>query len=214
MISELKGETVKKVCFAVVAAVFVLIAPALASALVLYDNLSQAQVGGDPLAADGSYWAAQSFGSGSNSCTLSSVGLLIKMGETGTAVARIFDDNGSQPGNPVGTMVSPAGYSTTFGENTFTASGITLLPNSTYWVVLSNDSGTFEWAYTDSTSGTGVGFRTEWRSSYDSGATWDGDAFSPYIMRVTAEPVPLPAGLLLLGPGLIGFAAIKRWLAK
>jgi hypothetical protein len=91
---------------------------------------------------------------------------------SGAAQAAIFTDVSDQPGSQVGALISPGSYSNALASTSFTASGITLAANTTYWVVLSASSGNFNWAWTDSNIGSGVGFTHTWSGSDDAGSSW------------------------------------------
>jgi hypothetical protein len=123
--------------------------------------------------------------------------------EPGSAVAEIYADDSFQPGTLIGTLDSPEEYPGAFAQVYFSGNGITLSPWSTYWVVLSAASGGYEWAWTEDSTGDGVGFQHTFAISFDGGATWpDVFAEQPQLMRVTAatpEPATLPVVAFALG---------------
>ncbi len=173
-----------------------------ADTVVLSDNITGVTTGGTE-AATGSTWLAASFGTGDATYQLDSVTLLLENSVAGAAVVDIYTDGGQQPGSFVGTLTSPSSYLGPLVETTFTASGITLSADSTYWVVLYATSGEFDWGWASSDSGTGVGFQDTWSSSSDGGNTWFtfvGPDSYPTQMIVTAS-VPEPGSLSLLGLG-------------
>ena len=134
----------------------------------------------------GSSWLAASFGTGDATYQLDSVTLLLANPIAGAAVVDIYTDGGQQPGSLVGTLTSPSSYLGPLVETTFTAGGITLSADTTYWAVLHATSGEFDWGWASGDSGTGVGFQDTWSSSGDGGNSW-----------FTFAPVTTPAGVTL-----------------
>lgn len=168
----------------------------------LSDNITGVATGGT-VAASGSNWLAASFGTGDSTYQLDSVTLLLENTVPGNAVVDIYTDGGLQPGTLVGALTSPSGYLGPLVETTFTASGITLAADSTYWVVLAATSGEFDWGWAASDSGTGIGFQDTWSQSFDGGNSWFtfvGPDSYPTQMIVTAS-VPEPGTLTLFGIG-------------
>lgn len=156
-------------------------------------------------------WYASSFTTDDHSYTLQSVALLMAMTSgPGAAQAAIFTDVSDQPGSQVDALISPGSYSNTLASTSFTANGITLAANTTYWVVLSASSGNFDWAWTDSNTGAGVGFTHTWSGSDDAGNSWLTFHDSPQIMQVEANPIPAPATLWLFGIALAGMRLAER----
>ncbi|MGP0063897.1 MAG: choice-of-anchor R domain-containing protein [Isosphaeraceae bacterium] len=173
-----------------------------ASTVVLSDNITGVATGGLE-AATGSIWLASSFSTGGASDTLDSVTLLLENPVAGNATVSIYTDGGLQPGTLVGTLTSPSSYLGPLVETRFTADGITLSADTTYWVVLQAAGGEFDWAWASSDSGTGVGFTDTWASSTDAGNSWFafvGPDSYPLQMIVSAT-VPEPGSMTLLGLG-------------
>lgn len=108
--------------------------------------------------------------------------------------------------NRVGTITS------SISQVQFSASGITLTPNTDYWIVLkSGDSRTvFEWSNTQSLAGTGVGRSVNYAKTNDSGSTWNAFSTNPYRMRVEVQAVPEPSSFVLAGLGLGAMGLIRR----
>jgi hypothetical protein len=172
-----------------------------ASGTILSDNLGNAITGTE--AVGGTRFVDASFGTDASSYSLSSVTLLMQEVTPGNAVLQIYTDSGFQPGLLVGTMTSPASYTSVLGNNLFTSPGIALAPNSTYWAVLEAPTGQYNWAWTSDDTGSGVGLQHTWGFSTDAGATWIENATAPQMMLAIGE-VPEPSTFMLFGMGAIG----------
>ncbi|HUO08217.1 MAG TPA: choice-of-anchor R domain-containing protein [Phycisphaerae bacterium] len=174
----------------------------------LSDNLS-ATSGGSTSWGATTHATAMSFTTGSSNETLSSVTLPLRGDSSTLATVQIYSDSSGHPGSLAGTLTSPGSYSTSgYTNTTFTASGITLNANSTYWAVLTVSSGTIAWSFTGDTTGTGNGFTGAWLNSDDSGSTWQavfGDEHdNPTQMQVLGYTVEN-------GPGIsIGSASATK----
>jgi hypothetical protein len=151
---------------------------------ILSNNLSETTSSTE--AASGSTWQTASFATGDSTYSLTSVTLLLANPSTGQARLDLYSDGNLEPGSLLGTLVSPDSYSSTLEETPFSASDITLSPNSTYWIVLSADSGEFDWAWTSDNAGSGIGFQHSWGRSDDVGATWFSFDTFPTQFSVTA----------------------------
>lgn len=100
----------------------------------------------------------------------------------------------SKPLNTIlGTLTRSSNYALV-GEVTFSATGLTLAPNSDYWISIFGGAGSaWQWFRSTNDTGSGVGFQTNWSTSTNSGVTWgSGGSSDPFKMRVTATPVPEP----------------------
>jgi hypothetical protein len=156
-------------------------------------------------------WYASSFKTDGYDYMLQSVTLLMAMtSPSGAAQAAIYTNISDQPGSQVGALISPGSYSNTLATTSFAASGINLAANTSYWVVLSAPSGNFNWAWTDSLSGLGVGYTHTWAGSADAGGSWLTFQDSPQIMQVEANAVSEPATLWLFGIALTGMLLVER----
>ncbi len=159
------------------------------TAEILSDNLGN--VSGGEFPTSDTQWQAQQFTTDERGGDLVDVTLkMLRSVGTDEANVRIFsnifDGSANVPNAPIFALANVGGYSATLSNTTFTSSGLTLSPSSTYWVVLSSASAgtTFELSWTSAVTGTGVGFSVEWRESTDSGASWSGLSADPYQMQV------------------------------
>jgi len=141
-------------------------------------------------AATGSTWLTASFATDDGTYRLTSVTLLLANPSDGQARLDLYADGSLEPGSLVGTLLAPDGFSADLTQTIFLASDITLAPNSTYWIVLSADSGEFDWAWTSDNTGNGIGFLHTWGQSDDGGATWFTFDTYPTQFSVTATPIP------------------------
>lgn len=194
------------------AAAALLAAGSAAQTTVLSDNLAAFAFTSEM--ASTSIWLCAGFGTDAKTYALTTVELRLSdpsgSGFDAAEVA-IYTSAGAgvgQPGVPVGTLSSPVASGPLVS---FTASGITLAPSSTYWVVLRSTTAgkNYFWRWTPEDTGTGVGFLHTWGFSDDSGAHWTTYDTAPLMMRVTAEALPWSnLGFALPGaggsPGLAG----------
>jgi hypothetical protein len=199
----------RKISALLVATLLLAAASTARATVVLSDNL-----GGFPLFsedASDTQWLTASFGTDGAPYDLTSVVMKVSGGSGSDAVVEIYTSVGAGIGTPgvlVGTLATPP--SPWPDEVTFTASGITLSPFSTYWVVLRSKTATtkFHWRWTEG-YGLGVGFQHTWGYSTDSGATWTTYSEGPFMMKVTAEPLTPWADMGSALPGVAG--APQMW---
>ena len=160
----------------------VTILPGAVTASDLSDNLSNS--GNGTQFALGSTELAADFTT-STATTLSSVTIPLEESGTGTATLSIYSDNGSeQPGTLIGTLTSPATFSTALTPTTFTSTnGISLAAGARYWVVLHATSD-FNWSFTTNTSGNGTGYEGLWSYSSNDGLSWFTNTSQPLQMSV------------------------------
>ncbi|WP_165222531.1 choice-of-anchor R domain-containing protein [Aquisphaera insulae] len=185
-----------------------LFAPALARAdTILSDNLSNASAGTESITGD--TWLAASFGTDSSAYSLASVTLrLERTSIKGSVEVQVFDDGGLQPGNLVGTLTGPADVPSSPSDVTFSASGITLSASSTYWIVVVATTGSFEWSWSGTDSGSGVGYQGLWGSTDDAGLTWFPYTSYPLQMSVAATAIPEPGSIVPFACGVAVTGAV------
>jgi hypothetical protein len=188
-----------------VLAVVSLVAPA--HATLVYDNL-----GNDPFFEalyENDSWGASKFTTDGYDYILNTVVLRMYRSGVSTAQLDIYSDVAGLPGASLGTLNSPGTIPLgTPDDLTFTASGIFLLANSSYWAVLRAPTGQLWWSYTEDPSGVGPGFSPMYTLSEDAGATWgEVVSFYPNQLQINADfaAIPEPASTLALG-GLLASA--------
>jgi len=138
--------------------------------------------------ADSTHYLAASFVTGSNFALLQDITLLLaRTTSSGSATVELYTGSATQPQTPVGTLISPSGYSTKLASTVFTTNGFALLPNTRYWVVLKPTSGTFQWSWTSSTASTGLGYTGKGESSADAGTTWSSTPGAAPQMKVVID---------------------------
>lgn len=167
-----------------------------ASAIDLSNNMSATMGGFESGGAD--RWLASSFATDSAPHALSSITLRIANPVPGQASVMLYSTAGLEPGSLVATLTSPGVYSTTLAPALFTASGVQLTPNTTYWVVFRALTGQFDWAWAADGSGTGTGFQRTWAVSEDGGTFWWSQDSYPVQMAVAVDTCTSPG--VVLGP--------------
>ena len=183
-----------------------------ADSLVLSDNLAALTAYTEPV--QGQTWIGAAFHS-DGGAMLTSASLLLANGAAGDAKLDLYS-GAEEPETLVGSLTSPASYSSQPTPTTFSGNGLALTADTSYWLVLNARSGQFAWAYTESSTGSGVGFVSTWGVTNDAGSTWFTQASQPMQMRVETnalQTIPEPANLslFLLGIFLVGsFAAADR----
>jgi hypothetical protein len=174
--------------------------PTQAAVTVYADNLSKTTAATE--SASGTRRLTSSFTTGADATYLQSVTLLLANPTTGQATVSVYTNGILSPSTLVGTLTSPASYTSGTSETTFTASGIPLAAGTTYWIVLHAGSGTFNWSWTTDNTGTGTGYTHTWGESDDAGASWQTYNVHPLQMRVTVSSSDTTAT-----PGVIQFSA-------
>jgi hypothetical protein len=163
-----------------------------AGPVTLYDNLPKSTIAVVPVTS--TFWTAGTFSTDNNTYSLISATLLLAapsiITANGSADLDLYSNSGLVPGSFLATLTAPLSLTTVLGNNTFTASGITLSPNTTYWLVLKGVFGSVSWAETADMTGVGVGFIPERAVTNNSGANWS--LGQPLQMQVIADLASVP----------------------
>ena len=136
--------------------------------------------------------------------------MLSNSGGPGDLVVSLYSDNGGVPGTSLGVLSNPDVI--THGNNIFTATGLTLAPDTTYWVVAEPNLNTllslvdFYW-WNSRTSDQSAD-----ASLNSDGSNWGAwsAASGGLTLEVYATPVPEPATLTLAGLGVVAALAFRR----
>ena len=199
------------------------IAPAVANAEVLYDNIGAVTAASDAAASSGPLY--NSFSTGATAPTISQFDLLLSgtARDGGTFQVQIVTDNpGSGPGSTslyTSGAISDNILSTAVTDVNFSFAPVVLSASNRYWIGLIGDSlSSVAWAWTIGNGGTGVA--GEYYANALGGPFSNDDligAGEPYQMRVTDAPAvattPLPGALPLFATGL-GALGIVGWRRK
>ena len=114
--------------------------------------------------------------------------LKIAFFNNGVPLVRVFSDGGRGPGTQVAQFERVGGISSSIAPVKFASLlGMKLVPAAKYWVVMSPINGTINWAFTNSGSGSGPGFTSEWAASVNGGANWTISTSAPLQMQVGAS---------------------------
>jgi hypothetical protein len=177
-------------------------------------------------------WAAQAFQTPGSASTLGSVGLKLAHDTLAQGFFTVTLWNAGGPGGTPGSAVATIGsgsvsaLTTTFSDYFFTApQGITLTPNTSYFVVLSatapSSPAGLLWGVTQSENpgSSGPGQIGGWALSANQGATWGSEpplyldqtlgVNFPFQLAVTAVPEP-EVYALIFALALGSFAAMRR----
>lgn len=202
----------KNFAFSLLFATFLTV-PGAAVPVVIYDNLTQPNGGSGPASA--STLQAQAFSTGATGGAITQAILQMRQASAGLVQVDIFSSaTGSVPGSFLGSLALSSGLSSSFSPVVFTGM-VAVSANSNYFAVLRPTSGTFSWSFTESNTGSGVGFRTNYAFSGNSGASWTAYPDSPYQMSISLE-VPevsstaAPLAISLVASMLLGLSSKRN----
>jgi hypothetical protein len=194
-------------------------------------NVAQTSAGGTAVGSDS--WLAASFGTGNNSggYLLDSVqfGMADASGSPNGFIAMLYSANtqaGFSPGAKVGSL-NGSGAPAIAGDYTYTPdSGLTLSPNTVYFIVITAGTtvadGAYEWSYAGTYSyNTSAGWQAPIVfGAVDNYQSSDGSHWSllggPPQFAIKATPAPEPGvlGLFALGGLLVAFQRRKARTGK
>lgn len=171
------------------------VAVGLVSGATLSDNLNQS--GAYTEIVDSSTFFASSFGTGNYSSLLSAVALQLEVGSMFDPIVSLYSDHNGEPGSALGQLLSPGTVATGNQIVSFGGNQLSLTPNSIYWVVAQAAAGSYEWFYSDTNAGSGLGFQHTYAFSYNAGTSWFTSDVTPMKMSVqdVAATVPEPGSL-------------------
>jgi len=163
-------------------------------------------------------WLAGSFTTDSSNYSLSSVTVLLNAVPNSSTplVLSIYSANTGLPGTLLETL--SGSNPTTGGQFVFASSGLTLGPDTTYFLVGSTPGyGIYHWGYTSDTSelitgGSGWTLGNDMWTSGNSGTGWNSSYGTPFMFSVTAaSAVPEPgAYATLAGLAVLALLAFRR----
>ncbi len=194
-----------------IALAFLAFSVAQASAVTIYDNLSQTSGGSAEVSSQDHGPLYDSFSTGAQAVNLTDVKLLLQAstpGDGGSFLVGLYADNSTSPGSALATSAltpdSVLQANLAVIDFPFLQA---LAANTRYWIGVSATNSSAQWSY-DMTNG-GIGVANEY-NFYD-GSVSANNAFTPYQMQVnvkaaTPEPASWPL-VLLFGAG---FVLIRR----
>ena len=197
------------IIFLLTVALGIFAAPHLPAQTVYVSNLADADDGGVYCAVDS--WDAAEFTTGAsaggyslNSIQIAMDGVLPANSSPIGFAVWLAADSGGQPGGNVGALTGSSNPNIP-GTYTYTASGITLSPSTSYWIVATAATtlpkGGYLWGDTASsayTSSGGWSINNATRDiSHDGGSTWTATSVSLLRFNVSAGAVPEPKVIVL-----------------
>lgn len=204
-----------------------------ASADILVTNLGEPNnpngptiVGNTPGGPDDQVWGAQSFTTGSEAWTLTSIDALMGSATNGNipVIAQLRADTGTNEidmsgGGLIATFNIPGLSGGNSARNFLLNANELLSSNTQYWFMIGIDPGdttnTFEWDYSNTGNFSGSGSLAEFGQSIDAGATWTypNNPYFPWKIQVngfSAVPEPGTASFTLAGLFALYFARRRR----
>lgn len=171
----------------------------------LYNNLSAAPGGSDPIGASFGP-LADSFSTGASRFSFDSLTVLLSgSSPTGTITAYLLSDSSTSPGAVLETIGTLSEASLSGSNALYTVStSYTLAANTRYWIELASNDTDRNWSWSLDTSGTGVA--GEYFANQEGTGIFGvfPNSEGPYQMDVSGTTiVPEPGSLMLLGAGLL-----------
>ena len=148
-------------------------------------------------------WIAQSFLTNNQSWTLTSATLFFNEAydTSGNLFVDVYSNATDVPGSSLGGL-SGSDNPASEGQYTYTSTGISLDPSTTYWLVagVSSGDGAYGWFYDNSGSITSTGVwsippTSTFAGTSDSGSSWDSYPGLPLLFSIEAtatSPSPVP----------------------
>jgi hypothetical protein len=163
----------------------------------------------------GDTWITSSFATDSSAYLPSNAVLLLSGTSDAVAKLYLYSNSSGHPGTSLGLLQLTSNLTSSLTPTSFSGNNLPLAANSNYWLVLQASAGDVEWAWTTSTSGSGVGFQHTWGATDDGGGSWITFAQDPMIFSVTADPansaVPEPNECFVVSAALVLFGSCFRW---
>jgi len=172
-------------------------------------------------------WIAQSFVTNSQAWTLTSATLFFKAyNSSGNLFVNLYSNATDVPGSSLGTL-SGSDNPTSDGQYTYTSTGISLDPSTTYWLVagVSSGDGSYGWVYDNTGSITSTGVwsipsTNTYAVTTDGGGSWGSYDGFPLLLSIEATataPSPVPeidpnslGSVLALVMGSLGLLERRR----
>jgi hypothetical protein len=187
----------------------------------IVSNLNETEFGSNQ-GAFSAFEMANSFTTGPNPTVLNSATVRLEQDNGGSYNAanvdvRIYSDQSGSPGTSLATLTGPnTTVSSADTDVTYTGS-LALAANSTYWLFMSNSTGTFpNWQNTSSTNQTStdgwtIGDTFQTHTSANLNDPWNSPSSGPFMFAIDASAsVPEPCSLLL-STVIAGPLALRAW---
>jgi hypothetical protein len=155
-------------------------------------------------------WLAQSFVTNNQAWTLTSATLFLKAyNSSGNLFVNLYSNATDVPGSSLGTL-SGSDNPTSEGQYTYTSTGISLDPSTTYWLVagVSSGDGSYGWVYDNTGSITSTGAwsipsTTTYAVSTDVGGSWGSYDGFPLLFSIEATATT-PSAVPEIDPNSVG----------
>jgi hypothetical protein len=196
-----------------------------AHAAVVLSNIGQAPAGFDriigPASAENAHATAFTTGSNPGGYSLSSISIAIlhsgtESSTTGNFAVGLYNSDGTTPSSQLSLLNGNSNPDST-GNFSYTATGVTLAPSTTYWIVaqVTSGSGAYLWRYANDNTADSVDPGWSFGSSYadfNSIDGWIAANGAPSLYSIDASPVPEPAEYASIA-GIAGLLA-AGWMRR